>query len=149
MSLHNIANTVLVVEDNPDDFYAIQRVFDRAALRNPLVHCETGEEALDYLLGRGAYADAEVERPALILLDINLPGMKGMDVLQAIRNEPTLKSVPIVMLTSSRDDRDVLASFQGRADAYLVKPAEFADFLMALQQLKRHALQFVLPSIGN
>ncbi|MGH8455289.1 MAG: response regulator [Nevskiales bacterium] len=147
MSLQNIANTILVVEDNPDDFYAIQRVFERAALRNPLVHCETGEGALDYLLGRGAYADADVERPALILLDINLPGMKGMDVLQTIRSEATLKSIPVIMLTSSKDDRDVLASFQGRADAYLVKPAEFADFLMALQQLKHHAMHIVLAPI--
>lgn len=147
MSLQSIANTILVIEDNSDDFYAIQRVFERAALCNPLVHCETGEGALDYLLGRGAYVDADVERPAMILLDINLPGMKGMDVLQTIRTEPTLKSIPVIMLTSSKDDRDVLASFQGRADAYLVKPAEFADFLMTLQQLKRHAMQIVLTPV--
>jgi len=147
MSLRNIANTILIVEDNPDDFYALKRVFERAELHNPVIHCETGEEALDYLNGRGSYADADVERPALILLDINLPGMKGMDVLQAIRAEPTLKSVPVIMLTSSRDDRDVLASFQGRADAYLVKPAEFTDFLMALQQLKHHGIQIVLAPV--
>jgi CheY-like chemotaxis protein len=145
MSLQNIANSILIVEDNPDDFYALERVFERAGLHNPLVHCETGEEAMDCLMGRGAYAESEVEIPAMILLDINLPGMKGTEVLQAIREEPTLKGIPVIMLTSSKDDRDVMAAFRGRADAYLVKPAEFQDFLMALQQLKGHGMQIVLP----
>jgi two-component system response regulator len=144
MSLQNIANTILVVEDNPDDFYALKRVFERAELRNPMIHCETGEEALDYLNGRGSYADADVERPAMILLDINLPGIKGTDVLQGIRGNPMLKNIPVIMLTSSKDDRDVLAAFQGRANAYLVKPATFDDFLMALQQIKTHHYEIVL-----
>ncbi len=144
MTTQNARNTILVVEDNPDDFFVLQRVFYRAELHNPLVHCKNGEDALDYLHRRRQYAGTPVGRPALILLDINLPGMRGTDLLNAIRGNPDFHNIPVIMLTSSSDDRDVLAAFQGQANGYLTKPASFQDFIQALQRIKSHWFEISL-----
>lgn len=144
MTVQSALNTILVVEDNHDDFFAIQRVFERGQLHNPLHHCESGEDALDYLYRRGAYSFSVTSLPALVLLDINLRGMKGTDVLKVIRNEPAMQSLPVIILTSSTDKRDVLAAFEGRASSYMTKPASFNDFIQALQRVKSHQMEIVL-----
>lgn len=137
-------NTFLIVDDNPDDFFAARRTLSQSGLGNPLLHLESGEEALDYLRHRGAWAEQKPPRPALVLLDVNMPGMKGDEVLREIRREPELRSLPVLMLTSSNADRDVLAAFQDGANAYLNKPVEFDTLLRAIQRIRTHRFQIAL-----
>ncbi|HEX4872976.1 MAG TPA: response regulator [Nevskiaceae bacterium] len=129
-------NTLLVVDDNPDDFFAVERCLQEAGIGNPLHHCESAPEALALL----AQAEAGGGLPALVLLDINMPGMKGTEMLERLRASETLASLPVIMLTSSNDDRDVLAAFQGRAHSYLQKPLEFPALLQALQRIRTHRI---------
>jgi len=135
-------NTILVVDDNPDDFYAVQRELVASGLRNPLKHCETGEEALEFLRRRGRHALAPV--PAMILLDINMPRMSGIELLRTIRGEDALRMVPVIMMTSSNDDRDVLAAFQGGANSYVLKPVTFDGLVRAIQRIKSHWFEILL-----
>ena len=136
-------NTILIVDDNPDDFYAVQRELGSSGLRNPLVHCETGEQALDFLHRRGNYAAAPVI-PAMILLDINMPRMSGIELLRTIRGEAAMHAVPVIMMTSSNDDRDVLAAFQGGANSYVLKPVTFDGLVRAIQRIKSHWFEILL-----
>jgi CheY-like chemotaxis protein len=135
-------NTILVVDDNADDYYAVQREFADAGLRNPLAYCESGEDALDFLHRRGRFDAAPI--PALILLDINMPRMSGIDLLRAIRGEPALQAIPVIMMTSSNDDRDVLAAFQGGANSYVLKPVTFDGLIRAIQRIKSHWFEILL-----
>ena len=141
-------NTILVVDDNPDDFYAVQRELGSSGLRNPLAHCESGEQALDYLHRRGHFASPPAPIPAMILLDINMPRMSGIDLLRTIRGEPTLRTIPVIMMTSSNDDRDVLAAFQGGANSYVLKPVSFDGLLRAIQRIKTHWFEILLTQRG-
>ena len=127
-------NTFLLVDDNPDDFFAVQRMLQKGGIRNPLQHCESGEEALEELRA-AAKAGA---LPALVLLDINMPGMKGGEVLTEIRasSDVVLANLPVVMLTSSDDDRDVHAAFKGHASGYLNKPLEVEALERTLERLR-------------
>ena len=140
--MSNPLSMILVVDDNPDDFYAVQREMAASGLRNPLTHCETGEEALDFLHRRGRHALAPV--PAMVLLDINMPRMSGIDLLRTIRGEPALRAVPVIMMTSSNDDRDVLAAFQGGANSYVLKPVSFDGLIRAIQRIKSHWFEILL-----
>jgi CheY-like chemotaxis protein len=137
-------NTILVVDDNPDDFYAVQRELTRSGLSNPLVLCESAETALDYLHRRGKYADAPVAKPAMILLDINMPRMTGTEFLRTIRTNPVHGQVPVIMMTSSNDDRDVLAAFEGGANSYILKPVSFGGLIGAIQRIKSHTFELLL-----
>lgn len=139
-----MSNTFLIVDDNPDDFFATRRTLTLAGLDNPLLHLDSGEDALDYLRGQGAWAEQRPARPALILLDVNMPGMKGDEVLREIRRDPELRNLPVLMLTSSNADRDVLAAFQDGANAYLNKPVEFSTLLQAIQRIRTHRFQIAL-----
>jgi len=127
-------NSFLVVDDNPDDFFAVQRTLQKAGVKNPLLHCESGEEALEQL--RSAAAVRAL--PAVVLLDINMPGMKGGEVLTEIRasSDTALANLPVVMLTSSDDDRDVHAAFKGHASGYLNKPLEVDALERTLERLR-------------
>lgn len=138
-------NSILVIDDNPDDFFAVQRALTRAGMANPLLHCESGREGLEFLDNAALHGTL----PSLVLLDINMPGMKGDEVLRAIRDTPELRTLPVLMLTSSDDDRDVLAAFQGGASAYLAKPLEFEDLLRAIQRVKSHCFELVLRPRGG
>jgi two-component system response regulator len=125
-------HSFLVVDDNPDDFFAVKRSLQQAGVKNPLLHCESGEEALEQL--RAAAAARGL--PALVLLDINMPGMKGAEVLAAIRADHATASLPVIMLTSSDDDRDVHAAFKGHASGYLNKPLETGALERTLERLR-------------
>src|SRR5215208_4460697 len=110
---------ILLVEDSPEDVETTRRAFQRSGLRNPVFHCSTGDEALDYLFRRGAYADpASSPRPGVILLDLNLPGTDGREVLEEIKRDGDLKQIPVVVLTTSSDDRDVTACYRAGANSY-------------------------------
>lgn len=141
-------NTILVVDDNADDFFAVQRELTTAGLRNPLVHCDSGEGALDYLHRRGRYEAVPGATPALILLDINMPRMAGTEVLKAIRGDALLKPIPVIMMTSSNDDRDVLAAFQGGANSYVLKPVSFDGLIRGIQRIRSHWFEILLTPRG-
>jgi len=107
---------ILLVEDSPEDFEATQRAFRKSGLKNPLVRCEDGDQALDYLYRRGEYADpARSPRPGVVLLDLNLPGTDGRQVLSEIKGDERLRDIPVVVLTTSADERDITACYRAGA----------------------------------
>ncbi len=138
------ATTILVIDDNPDDFFTVERELAKAGLANPLVHCKSGEDGLDYLHARNRYAPLQPPLPAFVLLDVNMPKMLGTEVLATLRGEPALAGLPVIMLTSSGDERDIVASFQGKANAYVTKPFEFDAFVRAVLRIKSHKVELAV-----
>ena len=128
--------TILLVEDNPDDVKLTLRAFKRNNMLNPIVVAKDGVEALDFLFGRGAYAErAGKPLPALILLDLQLPKLDGLSVLKAIRADERSKLVPVVILTSSKEEQDLIGGYSLGANSYVRKPVDFAEFLEAVRLL--------------
>lgn len=127
---------ILVVEDNPDDEEFTLRALRRAKVTNEIVVTRDGSEALDWLYGSGAHAgrDATIT-PAVVLLDLKLPKLSGIDVLQRMRAEESTRFTPVVVLTSSSEEEDMLRSYASGANSYVRKPVEFADFANAVAQL--------------
>jgi len=125
--------TVLLVEDNPDDEELTIRAFERANLKNPVDVARDGHEALDYLFGTEEQPPKRV--PAVVVLDLNLPEMDGLEVLKRIRAEERTRRVPVVILTSSSEDRDVIAGYDLGANSYVRKPIRFQEFATAVAQL--------------
>ena len=139
---------ILVVEDNPADFFATERGLRKAGLANPIVHAESGEEAMDYLLGGGKFEGQGVQKPGIVLLDINLPGLNGGEVLERIRANEQLKMVPVIMLTTSNDERDVQMAYRLGANSYVQKPVDLDGFMAALKRLKDYWFELViLPKV--
>src|SRR5688500_4217833 len=127
---------ILLVEDNPDDEALTLRAFHRNNIRNPVVCVGDGQEALDWLFGEGAYRGrSPAERPAVVLLDLKLPKVDGMEVLRRVREHPQTKLTPIVILTSSKEDRDRLEGYSLGANSYIQKPVDFEQFVEAIRQL--------------
>lgn len=126
---------VMLVEDNQDDVDLTLMVLRESRLANEVVVAKDGAEALELLLGSGQHEDHGLHLPQLILLDINLPKMSGIDVLKALRADQRTRLVPVVMLTNSREDQDVLESYAGGANSYVQKPVEFEEFSQALRNL--------------
>lgn len=141
--MNNNTHTILIVEDSPDDFYAAQRGLKKAGLANALIHAETGEQALDYLFHRGDYAGG-AERPDLVLLDLNLPGIDGNEVLAQIRADAGLKTLPVIMLTTSDDPDDIEAAYNNGANSYVRKPVDLDGFMAALGRLKDYWFEVVV-----
>ena len=127
---------VLLVEDNIDDVILIERAFEKARIVNPLHIVGDGDEALDYLDGRGKYQDrAAHPLPALILLDLKLPRRSGLDVLTWMRAEPCIRRIPVVVLTSSRESVDVARAYELGVNSYLCKPVAFDALLEMIKTL--------------
>jgi two-component system response regulator len=128
--------TILLVEDNPNDEALTLRALKKHNISNPVVVVRDGAEALDWLFARGVHAgrDASVQ-PQLVLLDLNLPKVSGFEVLRAIRDDPRTKRLPVVLLTSSGEERDVAAGYDHGANSYVRKPVEFVEFAEAIRQL--------------
>ena len=122
---------ILLVEDNPDDAMLTVRAFTKNRIRNEVVVATDGEQALRTLLPE----QGEGLRPALVLLDIKLPKVGGIDVLRRIRAEESTKHLPVVMLTSSSEDEDIIRSYESGANSYVRKPVDFGDFANAVQRL--------------
>jgi len=136
---------ILIVEDSPEDFAATHRALRRAGLANPILRCEDGDEALDYLHRRGHYADpGESPRPGIILLDLNLPGTDGREVLAEIKADPGLRAIPVVILTTSTDERDVERCYDAGANSYITKPVDLDGFMRAIQRLKEFWFEIVI-----
>lgn len=127
---------ILLVEDNPDDEALTLRAFHRNNIRNPVVCVRDGQEAMDWLFGQGTYLGRNPsDRPAVVLLDLKLPKVDGMEVLRRVREHPQTKLTPIVILTSSREDRDRLEGYSLGANSYIQKPVDFEQFVEAIRQL--------------
>jgi CheY-like chemotaxis protein len=126
---------ILLVEDNPNDLELTLIALERSQLANEVVIVRDGADALDYLHGRGAYASREQGNPAVVLLDLKLPKVDGLEVLADIRGNAQLKSMPVVMLTSSKEEQDLIRSYELGVNAYVVKPVDFAEFVRAIADL--------------
>ena len=126
---------VLLVEDNSDDELLILRSLKTANLENDIVVVRDGAEALDYLFATGAYADRAPELPVVVLLDLKLPKIDGLEVLQRIRANEWTKLLPVVVLTSSDEDKDLIDSYRFGANSYIQKPVQFGEFPSAVREL--------------
>lgn len=126
---------ILLVEDNPHDLELTLIALSKSQLANEVVVARDGAEALDYLHRRGDFATRQLGSPAVILLDLKLPKVDGLEVLKDIRQTDALKSVPVVMLTSSKEEQDVVRSYQLGVNAYVVKPVDFNEFVRAIGDL--------------
>lgn len=136
---------ILIVEDSPEDYEATVRALNKSGLHNPLFHCSDGDDALDFLHRRGTYTSAEeAPRPGIILLDLNLPGTDGREVLEEIKHDPDLKKIPVVVLTTSTDERDIEACYAAGANSYVQKPVNLDGFMKAIQRLKDYWFQIVV-----
>ena len=127
---------ILLVEDNPDDEMLTLRAMRKNNIANEIVVARDGAEALDYIFGIGKYADRNpTEKPQVILLDLNLPKIGGLEVLRKIRENPRSAFLPVVILTSSKEERDLVESYRFGANSYIRKPVDFTQFSEAIRQL--------------
>jgi CheY-like chemotaxis protein len=126
---------ILLVEDNPNDVELILAALGENVLRNDICVAHDGEEALNYLLRRGTHEARPMGNPKVVLLDLKLPKVDGLEVLERIKTDPDLKTTPVVMLTSSREERDLLRSYDLGANAYVVKPMSFSKFIEAVKEV--------------
>lgn len=126
---------ILLVEDSPKDAELTLAALSRCQLLNEVTHVRDGVEALEYLRSEGKYVDATHGGPVVVLLDLKLPKLTGLEVLEEVRRDPKLSSTPIVMLTSSREEQDLVASYKLGVNAFVVKPVDFKEFFEAIQGL--------------
>ena len=126
---------ILLVEDNERDVELTLAALEEYNLANEVVVARDGEEALDYLYQRGKYSDRVDGLPAVVLLDLNMPKVDGMEVLQRMKLDPVLKQVPVVMVTSSRVEQDLVRSYELGVNAYVVKPVDFQKFIESIRQI--------------
>jgi CheY-like chemotaxis protein len=126
---------ILLVEDNPNDVELILTALKDASLANEVVVTHDGAQALDYLFRRGAYPGRDSASPAVTLLDLKMPKVDGREVLRQVRADPKLRLLPVVVLTSSREEQDLFETYHLGANAYLVKPVEFEAFISAVGKL--------------
>jgi two-component system response regulator len=128
--------SILLVEDNPSDADLTRRALAKGRISNDLIVVEDGQEAMDYLRGEGAYAGRNrSELPALVLLDLKLPKIPGLEVLRLIRADPGMRRVPVVILTSSKEEEDIGAGYDLGVNSYVRKPIDFKEFQNAIENL--------------
>jgi two-component system response regulator len=134
--MDQMSKTILLVEDNPDDAKLTLRAFKRNNMLNPIVVARDGVEALDFLFARSAYAErAGKPPPTLIILDLKLPKLDGLGVLKAIRGDARTRLIPVVILTSSKEEQDLIQSYSLGANSYVRKPVDFTEFVEAVRLL--------------
>ncbi len=146
------SKVILLVEDNPDDVALTLRAFKRSHLMNPVVVARDGVEALDYLFARGPHAGrAGADLPTLAILDLKLPRLDGLGVLKALRADPRTALLPTVILTSSKEEQDVVSGYKLGANSYVRKPVDFSEFVEAVKVLGIYwlALNQMPPSSGS
>jgi CheY-like chemotaxis protein len=126
---------ILMVEDDPRDVELTLTALEDYKLANEVVVCRDGQEALDYLYSRGKFSDRVNENPAVMLLDLKLPKVDGLEVLQQVKSDERLRTIPVVMLTSSHEENDMMRSYKLGVNAYVVKPVDFHEFVNAVKEL--------------
>lgn len=126
---------ILLVEDNPKDLELTLIAFEKSQLANEVIVMRDGAEALDYLYCRNGHKERVKGNPAVVLLDLKLPKVDGLQVLETIKSDVSMQSVPVVVLTSSREEADLLRSYKLGVNAYVVKPVDFREFIAAIQDL--------------
>ncbi|OGS83514.1 MAG: two-component system response regulator [Gallionellales bacterium GWA2_59_43] len=146
----NESQTMLIVEDNDDDYFATMRAFSKANFANPVRRCTNGDQALDYLFQRGEFSAPDAApRPSIILLDLNLPGTDGRSVLHAIKSAPGLQKIPVIVLTTSNAEQDIEQCYAAGANSYVQKPVDFEGFVVAIARLSEFWLEVsILPKSG-
>jgi two-component system response regulator len=140
MTMNESTPVILVVEDNPDHAELTLEVLSNVRVRHEIIVARDGAEALEYLLG-----DARLNSPLLVLLDLNLPKISGLDVLRRIRSKESTRLVPVVILTSSRNESDIIESYNLGANSYIVKPVDYEQFSVAVEQLGLYWLGLNIP----
>lgn len=142
---------VLLVEDDPDDVEITKRAFAKGKIANPLYVVRDGEEAMEFLKHTGRYQQADrAPRPGLILLDLNLPRLDGRQVLRLVKEDTELRRIPVVVLTTSDEEADVLECYDSGANSYMTKPVEFTKFIEAVVTIGKYWLYFAeIPREGG
>jgi two-component system response regulator len=136
LDMNNMEKMILLVEDNPDHEALTLRALRKAGLANPVVVARDGAEAIDFLFGTGTYAGRNIsEMPQTVLLDLKLPKIDGLEVLQRMRSDERTRLIPVVVLTSSDEEKDLVASYKYGANSYIRKPVDFVEFVEATRQL--------------
>jgi DNA-binding response OmpR family regulator len=131
----NKLGRILMVEDDPKDVELSLTALEEYNLANEVIVARDGVEALDYLYCRGQFAGRASENPAVMLLDLKLPNIDGLEVLQQVKSDDRLKMIPVVVLTSSKEEKDMVASYKLGVNAYVVKPVDFHEFVNAIREL--------------
>ena len=130
------SKTILLIEDNPSDIDLTKRALEKGRIANALMVVSDGQEALDYLFGTGEYAGRDSsDFPALTLLDLKMPKVSGLDVLRRIRSDSRTRRMPVVILTSSREEQDIAAGYDLGVNSYILKPIDFEHFVQSVAQL--------------
>ncbi len=142
---------ILIVEDSPVDYETTVRALKKAGISNNITHCEDGDQALDYLFHRGTYNDStKYPKPGVILLDLNLPGTDGREVLAELKSCNELKKIPVIVLTTSSDEKDIEQCYEHGANSYIHKPVDIEGFFKAIERLTNYWFEIViLPKNGE
>lgn len=142
---------LLIVEDSDDDYEATERALRHSGnLLNPLLRCRNGQEALDFIYHEGEFTPDNAPRPGLILLDLNMPGVDGREVLLKLKSDENVKDIPVIVLTTSSSERDIEECYKYGANTYITKPVELDGFFKAIERLKEYWLEIaILPKPGD
>ena len=132
---------ILLIEDNEGDILLTKKAFSNGKIRNNLSVCRDGEEGLEFLYKKGKFADAVT--PDLILLDLNMPKLNGQEVLEVIKNDSTLSAIPVIILTTSESERDIMKSYELHANSYIQKPVDFFQFLDVVKEVQNYWFSIV------
>lgn len=142
---NNDKKLVLIVEDSDDDFMFTERALKETNFKNPIVRCVDGQDALDYIFTRGKYDENRV-LPGLILLDLNMPGIGGEEVLSEVKGSEELKYIPVIVLTTSADEQDIDGCYKKGANTYIQKPVDLDKLFQAVKHMKEYWFEIaVLP----
>jgi CheY-like chemotaxis protein len=140
--------TILMADDDPDDRLLVREAFEESRLLNPLYMVEDGEELLDYLYQKGKFSETAV-RPSLILLDLNMPRKSGIEALKEIKADPNLRTIPVIVLTTSKAEEDILKSYDLGVNSFIVKPVTFDSLVNIVKQLGSYWFELVQLPINE
>ncbi|MEA5568159.1 MULTISPECIES: response regulator [unclassified Anabaena] len=141
----NITQPLLVIEDSDEDFEALRRFIQKEVILNPVFRCVDGDEALDFLYHNGAYSDSQIApRPSIILLDLNLPGTDGREIIAQLKQDPDLKSIPIVVFTTSSNPKDIEICYQYCVASYILKPIDINRLVITIHSFLTYWLDIVI-----
>ncbi|HEV7951805.1 MAG TPA: response regulator [Candidatus Saccharimonadales bacterium] len=143
MTIRKDPITILMADDDDDDYLLTKKALKESKLLNTLVRVKDGEELIDYLLARGQYADQEVMRPGVILLDLNMPRMDGREALKVIKSEPSLSNIPVVVFTTSKAEEDIYRSYQLGGNSFITKPVTFENLITVMKTLGLYWFEIV------